>query len=132
MNVLKFASLAALALIITGCSSTRVDNRTRSTTTTVGLNERNFKMVCPGASGTSYGFRLLGIIPFASPHYATARTKLYRSAGGDLTGKAIALANEMEDKSTVYLVLFSVPKFTLTADVIEFVDDVKPRETAAQ
>jgi hypothetical protein len=37
-------------------------------------------------------------------------------------GAAVALTNELEDKSTLYLILFSVPKLTLTADVIEFVD----------
>ena len=28
----------------------------------------------------------------------------------------------LEDKSTLYLILFSVPKLTITADVIEFVE----------
>jgi hypothetical protein len=39
-----------------------------------------------------------------------------------LTGKAVALADQMEDRSTLYLILFSIPKVTITADVIEFVD----------
>ena len=63
-----------------------------------------------------------GIFPFASPHHSTARSKLYASVDQPLTGKAVALTNELEDKSTLYLILFSVPKLTLTADVIEFVD----------
>jgi hypothetical protein len=108
---------------VVGCSPPRVDARPRSTSTTVALNEKNYRMVHPGASGTSYGFRLLGIIPFASPHYATARQKLYASIDQPLHGKAIALSNELEDKSTVYLLLFSVPKYTLTADVIEFTEN---------
>jgi hypothetical protein len=50
--------------------------------------------------------------------------KLVRCASEDqpLTGKAVALTNELEDKTTLYLILFSVPKLTLSADVIEFVD----------
>lgn len=109
-------------LLATGCSTGRVDARPRSTSTTVALNEKNYRLVQPGASGTSYGFRLLGVIPFANPHYATARKKLYAGLDQPIQGKAIALSNELEDKSTVYLVLFSVPKFTLTADVIEFTE----------
>jgi hypothetical protein len=47
---------------------------------------------------------------------------LYASVKEPLTGKAIALANEMDDRSTTYLILFSFPAVTVTADVIEFTD----------
>jgi hypothetical protein len=116
---------AGLALILAagGCSSSRVELRGQSTTTTaVALNGKNYRMIKAGAVGTSHGFKLLGIFPFASPHHSTARSKLYASVDQPLTGKAVALTNELEDKSTLYLILFSVPKLTLTADVIEFVD----------
>ena|SRR2546430_17252136 len=125
-NMIICSSLACLTLIFaTGCTSSHVDNR--SSSTSVALNSRNYRLVKPGASGSSYGFRLFGLLPLASPHYAAARTKLYQSMDQPLTGKAIALTNELQDKSTVYLILFSVPKFTLTADVIEFVDPAAPQ-----
>ena len=63
-----------------------------------------------------------GIFPFASPHHSTARSRLCASVDQSRIGKAVALANELEDKFTLYLILFSVSKLTLTADVIEFVD----------
>ena len=115
---------AGLALILaaSGCSSSRVELRGQSTTTAVALNGKNYRMIKAGAVGTSHGFKLLGSFPFASPHHSTARSKLYASVDQPLTGKAVALTNELEDKSTLYLILFSVPKLTLTADVIEFVD----------
>ena len=115
--------LTGLALIAaaTGCSSNRIDMRQPSMTT-VSLQGRNYRLVKAGAMGTSNGFKLLGILPFASPHHATARSRLYASVQEPLTGKAVALTNELEDKSTLYLILFSVPKLTITADVIEFVD----------
>ena len=115
---------AGLALILAagGCSSSRVELRGQSTTTAVALNGKNYRLIKAGAMGTSHGFKLLGVFPFASPHHSTARSKLYASVDQPLTGKAVALTNELEDKSTLYLILFSVPKLTLTADVIEFVD----------
>ena len=60
--------------------------------------------------------------PIASPHYADAKQKLYASVSEPLKGRAVALSNEMEDRSVLYLILFSVPKLTVTADVIEFTD----------
>ena len=112
----------ALLLAASGCSSSRVELRGQSTTTAVALNAKNYRLIKPGAMGTSHGFKLLGIFPLASPHHSTARSKLYASVDQPLTGKAVALTNELEDKSTLYLILFSVPKLTITADVIEFVD----------
>jgi len=50
------------------------------------------------------------------------QTKLYASVSEPLKGRAVALSNEMEDRSVLYLILFSVPKLTVTADVIEFTD----------
>ena len=40
-----------------------------------------------------------------------------------MEGKSTALANVAQDKSTVYLILFSIPKITVTADIIEFIDE---------
>ena len=77
--------------------------------------------------GKSRGFWLL-FIPIADPSYADAKASLYRSVeselkpGETLTGKAIALANQTEDRSSLMLILFSIPKVTITADVIEFTD----------
>jgi hypothetical protein len=39
-----------------------------------------------------------------------------------MTGKSLALANATEDRSSLYLVLFSIPRISVTADVIEFID----------
>ena len=63
------------------------------------------------------------ILPLGSPTYATAKQSLYQSVGEPLTGRAVALANQTEDRSSLYLILFSIPKVTITADVIEFIDN---------
>lgn len=110
---------AVLLGLLSGC--TNVGHISESGTS-VSLAGNNYRLLKPGASGHSSGFRLLGIIPFASPNYAGAKASLYKSVGQPLTGKAVALANETEDRSTLYLILFSIPKITITADVVEFID----------
>ena len=55
-----------------------------------------------------------------SPNYAEAKADLYASVGESLVGRSAALANQTEDKSSIYVILFSLPKVTITADVIEF------------
>lgn len=121
----KLFLLAVISLLMAfgvGCSSSRVSVSSPSTSTSVALNNHNYRMIKAGAQGTSYGFRLLGIIPMGSPHFAAARQDLYESVPEPLTGKAVALANQMEDNSLLYFILFSIPKLTITADVIEFTD----------
>ena len=126
MNIIrKTAFLAAGAILVGmggGCAFSKVDSRGQSTATAVALNGKNYRLIKPGARGQSYGFRLLGVIPLSSPNFASARESLYASVKEPLTGRAVALANQLEDKSTLYLILFSVPKVTITADVIEFTD----------
>ena len=105
-----------------GCSAS-VGRFNQSTGTGVNLSRDNYKVIKAGAMGESKGFRLLGIIPFASPSYAEAKKQLYASIGENVVGKSLALANQTEDRSTLYLILFSIPKLTISADVIEFDND---------
>ena len=93
------------------------------TDTQVSLAGKNYKLIKAGVMGHSSGFRLLGIVPITSPNYANAKASLYKSVSEPLTGRAVALANQTEDKSTLYLILFSIPRVTITADVIEFTDN---------
>lgn len=103
---------------MTSCSST--GSLPQSTGTIVSLQGNNYQVIKAGAKGESSGFHFLGIIPFASPNYADAKANLYYSTGEPLEGRSIALANQAEDRSTAYLILFAVPKITVTADIIEF------------
>lgn len=93
---------------------------TGSTGTGVNLNGNNYRVIKAGARGEDFGFALFGFITLVSPSYADAKDQLYASVGESLKGRAIALANQTEDRSTLYVILFSLPKITLTADVIEF------------
>ncbi|VGO20363.1 DUF6567 family protein [Pontiella sulfatireligans] len=126
------AALAAglCSTLLAGCTSPRGGRYDQSNATGVELSQNNYKVVKANATGTSKGFRLLGIIPFANPSYSKAKTKLYESAGTDMTGRSIVLSNQSEDKTSLYLILFSIPKLTLSADIVEFVDNA-PAPVAA-
>ena len=113
--------LGFIALLLTGCSGSAGQFH-QATGTAVSLKENNYKIVKAGATGQSSGFALFGLIPFVSPSYADAKAELYKSAGEALEGRSIALANQTEDRSVLYLILFSIPKVTITADIIEFIE----------
>ena len=117
----RISAFCVLSLLATGCAS-QGEFRGQGTATGVSLAGNNYKLIKAGAKGQSSGFRLLGIIPFASPNYADAKASLYQSVGEPLTGRSVALANQTEDRSSLYLILFSIPKVTITADVVEFTD----------
>jgi hypothetical protein len=114
----------AAALFVAGCGSSdpgdEANSSGRLSTTGVTLSQNNFKMIKPNATGTSHGFALLGIIPIVDPTVEVAKEHLYATLGEPLTGRAVALANQSVNHSTIYLILFSVPKVTVSADVIEF------------
>ena len=124
----KWSALMAagsmLLCLATGCASTRVTNSAPSTQTQVNLTHANYKMIKAGAEGRSYGFRfLLGIIPITAPNTAAARADLYRNVGESVNGKSVALINVIEDRSTTWLLLFSIPKLVITGDVVEFTQE---------
>lgn len=110
--------LLAIIALVTGCASE--GNYKNSNATGVNLAGNNYRIVKAGATGSSSGFYLLGLIPFASPNYGDAKARIYQNVPETLTGRSIALINQTEDRSVIYLIFFSVPKVTITADVIEF------------
>lgn len=121
LSVPLIAAMSAAVILSTGCASSRVENTMPSTQTQVNLNHANYKVIKAGAEGRSYGFRfLLGIIPITAPSTAAAREDLYRNVGQPVNGKSVALVNVVEDRSTTWLLLFSIPKVVVTGDVVEF------------
>jgi hypothetical protein len=130
MKLLMVAGIACAAVLFTGCASNRTELTSPSTQTAVNLSQNNFRIIKAGAIGTSHGFRLLGIIPFAGANETQARANLYQNLGKSLEGKSATLANTTYAKSTIYLILFSVPKVTVEADVVEYIS-VPPASSPA-
>jgi hypothetical protein len=133
LSYIPMAFLLGIMFISAGCASSRVENTAPSTETEVALTHGNYKMIKAGAEGRSYGFRFfLGIIPITAPNTAAARADLYQSVGQSLTGRSVALVNVTEDRSTTWLLLFSIPKIVITGDVVEFTQDNSPVQPVSQ
>jgi len=112
-------SVCLLAVFLAGCTSTGTFPQTSGTQ--VDLSRKNFRVVKANAMGTSSGFNLFCFIPFSAPTYTEAMSNLYKKAGVT-EGKAQTLTNVTQERSNLYLLLFSIPKLTVRADVIEFTE----------
>ena len=119
MKTITFSIIISIFLFVTGCTSTGtlpVGSETRT-----DLSKNNYRVLKANVRGTDKGFWLLGFIPFVSPNYADAMKSLHEKV--DMEGKPAALANVSKDRSYLYLILFGIPKITVTADVIEFTEE---------
>jgi hypothetical protein len=124
---MKKIAFLLLVAFICGCTASRGVMR-EQTTTGVSLSKNNYTIVKAGAKGESWGFYLLGFIPIVSPNFADAKADLYNTTNEKLEGRSIALANQTQDESFLYFVLFSIPKITITADVVEFKEEQTPKK----
>jgi hypothetical protein len=109
---------ALLVTLLAGCASE--GGSKAGTGTSVNLSGNNYRVIRPGVSGSSCGFSLLGFIPLFPPSYADAKSSLLNHAGVAMKGRSVAIANQTEDRSSLYLIAFSIPRITLTGDIVEF------------
>jgi hypothetical protein len=115
------------SLLLSGCMTWQGKFERGTTGIHVSLSTANYKLVKANARGQSTGFSLLGVIPVVQPSYVEAKEQLYNSVGESLIGRSIALINQTEDTTDFYLVLFSIPRVTISADIIEFTDHGAPK-----
>ena len=139
-KLLGLAMLAGLAVLANGCAavapaSSALGNMNSSATlqifntTDLRLQQKNFEMVKPNVIGQSRGFSLLGIITIVPARFVTAMNRL--NAQADLKpGSSRTLANLVLEKNSSYFILFSLPRTSIRADVIEFVPDVQPQPSS--
>ncbi len=113
----RYISIFLIFLFLIGCVSSGKFPQT--TKTTVDLSRKNYRIVKANAVGTSYGFHLLGFIPIKPPTYTAAVEDLYSKAGMK-EGQALAFVNVIQENSTLCLILFSLPRITVSGDIIEF------------
>ena len=119
MNKFIMVILLGSVVCLAGCAS--VGSFPHTSTTQVNLEKNNYKMVKPDVSGASSGFSLFGFIPLTTPQQTIAMSRLYKGAGIG-TGGAYALANVVEERTSAYFILFSIPTYRVRADVVEFTD----------
>lgn len=129
------------ALILSNCSSSQIVTE-QVPKTVVRLDQGNYKVVATQVKGESSGFHVLSAIPTSLPTglddikglfgggdggfalksatKAEALRDLYKKAG-DITHRATAFINMREEKTGTNFLIFSRPKYVITADLIEFV-----------
>lgn len=89
------------------------------TTTDVKLSQSNYRILKTNLTGSDWGISLLGIFPIVSPDYTKAIEKLYRKAGVTV-GRPQAVVNLLQQHTSPHFILFSIPRITFRADLVEF------------
>ncbi|HEY2083760.1 MAG TPA: DUF6567 family protein [Verrucomicrobiae bacterium] len=127
----KLIALLALALLAGGCASVATLPSTFGSLnpgsasleihnqTEVKLTEGNFVVAKTNVVGRAQGFSLLGFITVVPARFQTAMDRLYVKAEMQ-SGKAQTLGNVIMEKTSAYWVLFSIPRVSVRADVVEF------------
>lgn len=131
----KLFAFLGLVLLSTGCagvagmspstlgefnpntSSLEIHNQTQ-----LQLTEGNFEVVKTNVVGQARGFALLGFITLFPARFQTAMNRLYAKAEMK-TGTAQTLGNIIMEKTSAYWILFSIPRVSVRADVVEFTPD---------
>ena len=122
--------MAGMTLLLGGCAALAplavplLPNGSASgefhTATTVKLEQANFATVKTNVVGQCKGFALLGIITIVPARLSTAMDRLYAQAQMQ-PGRPQTLANLVVERSSTFLILYSIPRVSIRADVVEFV-----------
>jgi hypothetical protein len=89
------------------------------------LQQRNFVVVSTNVVGQCKGFSLLGIVTIVPAKFTTAMSRLYANAHMR-PGRSQTFANLILNQDSTYLILFSIPRTAISADVIEFIPTTAP------
>ncbi len=132
------ATIGLLTLLISGCSTGGMF--TSGHVTDVQLQRNNFKIVARDISGEAKAGYLIGgsfSMGMATNTFAFVRVagsgELYKeamqdlwknieSACGPVEGRKIALINVRYDAEALNLIVYTQPRITIRADVVEFTD----------
>jgi hypothetical protein len=98
--------------------------------TQVGLDGNNYRIIQTNVTAVSKGFKILGLITIKSPSYVKAMSHLYTQTQIQ-EGRPQALANVVHETAGMNLILFSMPKIRVRADLIEFIGPVSTNVWAA-
>jgi hypothetical protein len=94
--------------------------------TQVQLVGNNYRVLQTNVVAKSGGFKLLGFITIKSPSYVKAMSRLSAKAQVE-EGQPQAFANVVYETGGLNLIVFSLPKIRIRADLVEFIDF--PEET---
>lgn len=130
-KIIALISLLGLALLTGGCAgipllSSAMDSLNPPTApleihsqTDVKLTEGNFMTMKTNVVGQARGFSLLGFITLVPARFQKAMDRLYSKAEMK-TGRPQTLGNLIVEHTSAYWILFSIPRVSVRADVVEF------------
>lgn len=95
-------------------SSLEIHNQTE-----LKLTEGNFSVVKTNVVGKARGFALLGFITMVPARFETAMDRFYSKAEMQ-TGRPQTFENLIVEKTSAYWILFSIPRVSVRADLLEF------------
>lgn len=98
--------------------------------TAIHLEQANFVTVRTNVVGQARGWSLFGVLTMSPARLGTAMDRLYAAAEMQ-PGRPQILANVIAERSSSFYLLYSVPRVTVRADVVEFVP-VKGVEKAVE
>ena len=113
--------IVLLCLVVLGMSVGCVSYGALATqnVTNVELSEKNYEVVKLNATGTDFGFTFLGFIPI-NPCSLTKAMEALNNDAQIRIGDSRALVNVVKERRYLYLILFSLPRVAVRADVVEF------------
>ena len=132
MLKLQMFAVALLALLAGGCAAVSVlpiaalmgsPNASAleiHSQTDIRLEAADFIVTKPNVVGESEGFSLLGILTIVPPKFTQAMGRLVTQAEMQ-PGRPQTLANLIMEKNSSYFILYSLPRISIRADVIEFI-----------
>ena len=133
---ISIITLAIAATLLAGCASSGVFNTAHLTN--VELSEANYRVVATGVSGEASASYLIGIsgARWTNMHtlalvrvggepllYQAAFENLWENFAaehGSVEGRRLALVNVRYDSDALNLLVFTQPKVSIRADVVEF------------
>ena len=116
---LVFGGCAALPALSPALLPSGSVNADLYTSTAVKLEQANFVTLKTNVVGIDKGFALFGIVTMVPARFSIALDKLYGQAGMQ-PGRPQTLANVVAERSSTFLLLYSIPRVVIRADVVEF------------
>jgi len=89
-------------------------------TTEARLQEKNFIVIKTNVIGQSTGFSLFGILTIVPARFNKAMGRLYAQAEMK-PGRSQTVVNLVLEQDSMNFILFSLPRTSISADVVEFV-----------
>lgn len=138
MAIINRTAILVLGLLLSACATTGTFNS--ATLTGVELSEDNYSLVATGVRGEAEAAYVLGVstaflsemrtvalarVSGSGSLYAEALEDLWRNfeaEHGSATGRSLALVNVRFDSDALNLLVYTRPRISVRADVVEFED----------